>query len=407
MVRKFIFSSFCLLLSSILFSQSSEQRLKEIVDSMQLIEDLKIELFDRYNQVSYSIIQDDLQEYGLPSKDFLTHKAFAFEYSEEHEQAKWVAHVITPDVVKLGVKRTNDFRVDPLVSTGTTDSIDYYAYDGSKEGDKRYFTYGYDRGHLAPSADFRWSKEALSESYYYSNISPQAPGFNRGKWADLEGFLRKYVITKKVKLLVITAPILREGLPKIEQSPNGVSIPEQFIKVAYDPVNKQAIGFIMDNKELTESLRQYAVSVDEVEKVIGYDLFANVSENIEAEFDESAWFDEGESDGVEPLDQASLPFQHFNTIAGIKQAGSKKRIHVCGTVVDSRYSRKGHAWLNLDKKYPNQIFSIMIPKEEIENFSFDPIVQYVNKELCFEGEVEKWGDTVVMKIAKPEEVDGL
>lgn len=405
MGRKYLVFLTLLSFSIVCIGQSKSQRLTQIQDSLQWIEELKSQLWLNYNEVSYDLIIEDLEKYGLPSDTYLKHKAYAFEYSEEHEQAKWVAHVITPDVSKLGAKRTNDFRMDPLVETETTDSIDYYAYDGTKEADKRYFTYGYDRGHLAPSADFRWSRDAMSESYYYSNISPQAPQFNRGKWADLEALMRKYVIVNQVKLIVVTAPILKKDLPKIEQSPNGVSIPEQFIKIAYDPANKRTIGFLMENKELTKPLSEYVKSIDEIEQLMGYDFFPNISDELEKSYELSAWFEEEDSGNVEPSIQASLPHNYYNTTAAVKQAGSTKTIHVCGTVVDTRYSRKGHAWMNLDKKYPNQVFSLMIRKEELENFPFDPIVEYVNQKLCFEGEVEKWGDSIVMKLSKPENVE--
>ncbi len=406
-IRKILFITSIFLFPLLAYAQNVNERIVQIKDSLEWIETLKTQLWDNYNDLSCELIIDDLETYGLPSQNYKKHKAYAFEYSEEHEQAKWVAHVILPDVKKLGSKRTNDFRMDPLVETGTTDSIDYYAYDASKEGDKRYFSYGYDRGHLAPSADFRWSREAMSESYYYSNISPQAPQFNRGKWADLEAMLRKYVISNNVKLVLITAPILKDDLPKIKQSPNGVSIPEQFIKIAFDPTNGRTIGFLMNNNKLSESLESYVKSVDEIEALTGYNFFPNIDEAMEESYELDAWFEIKDSGDIEPILQSILPNKYFNSTAGIKQAGSNKKIHVCGTVVDSRYSRKGHAWLNIDKKYPNQVFSIMVRKEELEQFPFDPIVYYVNKELCFEGKVEQWGKIIVMTIDKPERVSPL
>ena len=108
-------------------------------------------------------------------------------YSEEHEQAKWVAHIISPDIITGNVSRTNDFRPDPHVSTGSTVEEDYFLKYLQPDSSYKYDGYGFDRGHLAPSADFRWSTTALSESYFYSNMSPQRPEFNRGTWAELEG----------------------------------------------------------------------------------------------------------------------------------------------------------------------------------------------------------------------------
>src|SRR5690606_2430798 len=101
-------------------------------------------------------------------------------------QARWVAHIILPDIIDGQVTRSNDFRVDPMVRSGTAVEADYFLQSQKPDGTIEYDGFGYDRGHLAPSADFRWSESALSESYYYSNMSPQLAEFNRNGWAELE-----------------------------------------------------------------------------------------------------------------------------------------------------------------------------------------------------------------------------
>ena len=387
-----------------LFSQTTELTLDVVLDQIKINEEERRVLESQYVTANFKLINHKLKKYGLLSNTYIDHKAFIFEYSEEHEQAKWEAHIITPDVANLGFARSNDFRVDPLVTSGTTDSIDYFHYDGSKPKERRYEGYGYDRGHLAASADFRWSKEALSESYFYSNISPQHPDFNREIWADLEGLLRKYVIDNNVSLAIISAPILTKDLPKIKQSPNGVSIPEQFIKIVYDATNGRSIAFLMPNKKLPNPPSYYAMSIDDLEQITGYNYFPNIDDVIEASYKESDWFKESLDGNATPIKQNTLPIKHFNTTSAVSQAKSNKTIHVCGTVVGTRYSRKGHAWLKLDKKYPNQVFSIFIRKEELINFPFDPAIEYKDDQLCFEGKVEKWGDTIVMQVKKPESV---
>ena len=379
--------------STVLDSLSTEQ---------ESLESALTEVKDQISVVKSKLYMKQLISYGLPSSNYLEHTSYFFAYSEEHEQAKWVAHMIPPEIKELGAGRTNDFRIDPLVVTATADSIDYFAYDGSMPEGRRYTSYGYDRGHLAPSADFRWSPEALSESYYYSNMSPQHPKFNREVWADLEGLLRQYVITNNLSLAVVTAPILTDDLPKIAESPNGVSVPRQYVKVAYDATNGRSIAFLMDNEELPNPPSYYALSVDQVEAITGYNYFPYIDESIEATFDKDAWFQELLDGDVTPIKQNTLTMGYFNTTTGKRQAKSNKVITVCGTVVGTRYSRKGHAWLNLDKKYPNQVFSIMIRKEELVNFPFDPVVQYADQQLCFEGKVEQWGDLIVMQVNMPE-----
>ena len=81
----------------------------------------------------------DLAMY-LPAIDegdqIVVHTGFTLSYSEPHEQAEWVAYLVTSERLSGGVKRTNNFRVDPTVTTGSAVLGDY---KGS----------GYDRGHLA------------------------------------------------------------------------------------------------------------------------------------------------------------------------------------------------------------------------------------------------------------------
>ncbi len=282
-------------------------------------------------------------------------------------------------------------------------------YCQNNHGTWKYDGFGYDRGHLAPSADFRWSATALSESYYYSNMSPQLADFNRGRWSDLESLLRGYVIGHpSVQLYVVTGPVLEPGLSVIERSIHKVAIPRKFFKVALDLVNKRAIGFIMPNAAISYPVESFAVSVDSVEKLTGLDFFRALPDSLEtaleATIDKAAWLPELAGGDVEPLSQPGLPRNHFNTVVGGRYAGTSEEITVCGTVVGSRYSKTGNLWLNLDKQYPNQIFSVFIRKQDLPNFSDDPKAELENRRVCFTGKVESFNGTPTMNIEQEERV---
>ena len=114
----------------------------------------------------------------LPSQQgngqIVHHTNYTLQYNEEHEQASWVAYRLTGQQIQNpSTKRKDNFRSDPKVKTGSASLSDY---KGS----------GYDRGHLAPAADFKWSATAMSESFYMSNMSPQVPSFNRGIWKNMK-----------------------------------------------------------------------------------------------------------------------------------------------------------------------------------------------------------------------------
>ena len=99
-------------------------------------------------------------------KSIVHHTAYSLLYSEEHEQAIWIAYELTSEETNKKFDRSDKFIVDPAIKTGSATTADY---TGS----------GYDRGHLAPAADMSWSNQTMQESFYYSNMSPQDPSFNR------------------------------------------------------------------------------------------------------------------------------------------------------------------------------------------------------------------------------------
>lgn len=360
-------------------------------------------LLSEIEEIKLERLRNDLRAIGLPSDKYIEHSAMFLEYSETHEQAKWVAHIITSDVIKGKVSRTNDFREDTLVETGTAVEADYFLKTLKEDGEYEYDGFGYDRGHLAPSADFRWSQKALSESYFYSNMSPQLADFNREGWAELEGLLRGYIYNHpETQLYVVTAPVLRAGLPVVTRGINKVSIPEKYVKIVLDLKNKRGIAFAMPNKKLSYPLETYALSIDEAERLIRQDVFPlledEVERRVEKEIDKDVWLPAIAKGDVEPLPAPTMPRNCFNTVQAKLYMGKGEKITVCGTVVSTRESRSGNIWLNLDKKYPNQIFSAYIKKEHIVNFPYSPEKELLDKKVCLKGEVADFSGKPTMRL---------
>ncbi|NJO03398.1 MAG: hypothetical protein HC880_18465 [Bacteroidia bacterium] len=103
-------------------------------------------------------LRQDLKSVGipalLPSEELVEHTAMCLVYNEAHEQAKWVAHIILPEVVSGNHSRSNDFRPDPLVKTGTAVEEDFFLKTRQPDNSFLYDGFGYDRGHLAPQCRF-------------------------------------------------------------------------------------------------------------------------------------------------------------------------------------------------------------------------------------------------------------
>lgn len=360
------------------------------------LENVKLE------RVRHVLLKEVIPTIGL-DEELILHSAMALVYDEHHEQAKWVAHIITADVASGNIGRSNDFRVDPKIKTGSTVEEDYFLKELQSDGTFTYDGYGFDRGHLAPSADFRWSAEALSESYYYSNMSPQRPDFNRISWALLEDMLRDYSTRHQdTELYVITGPILHEGLPVVERSVNKLTIPEFYYKIALNKSNEHAIAFLMPNTLCEYPIEYYAVSIDSIESLTGIDFFPalddGLEKRLEASTDVSPWLGNKMQEDVVPIHPTKLPRNHFNTVQAKRYAGSNDQITVCGTVVSTKLSAKGNIFLNLDKSFPNQIFTVSIFSNSTANFSYEPHTHLEGKAVCVRGKVTDFNGTPSMVI---------
>jgi endonuclease G len=219
----------------------------------------------------------DLYQLELPgftkNDAIVRHFAYTLCYNERYEQASWVAYELTDDELIKRYDRSNRFRVDGAVKTATADDRDY----------KRS---GYDRGHLAPAGDMSWSSVAMEESFYYSNMSPQVPSFNRGIWKRLEEQVRDWA-GELGTIYVVTGPVLTGNLRTI--GPNSVAVPNYYYKVILDnrSGHPKAIGFIMQNEGSKGSISNYAVSVDQVERFTGIDFFPGLSDKTEQQVESS------------------------------------------------------------------------------------------------------------------------
>lgn len=200
----------------------------------------------------------------------ISHLRYSLSYIENHEQAEWVYYKLNSKLLTGLTKRSNNFRSDPKIISGSSKVSDYRSS-------------GYDRGHLVPAGDMKSSQRAMFESFFMSNISPQLPSFNRGGWKKLESLVRFWA--KKSEIHIVTGGILNKSLSKIGSS--GVSVPNYFYKIIFDPSESKMIGFVMPNKKITLELQNYIKTIDEIEKLTGIDFFYDLEDDFENELESS------------------------------------------------------------------------------------------------------------------------
>ena len=156
-----------------------------------------------------------------------------------------------------------------------------HTIDGCAESSD-YRNSGYDRGHMAPAADMKWSKVAMEESFLMNNICPQVKSLNSGIWHRLEQRVREWA-ARDSSIIVVCGPIFTPGKPVEQIGEIGVAVPHRFFKALYAPGRNIGIAFIFDNDKVKGELRKYAVTIDSVERETGLDLFYNLPDDIENE----------------------------------------------------------------------------------------------------------------------------
>jgi len=236
------------------------------------------ELEEKAKPAEISISDADLnrivsqRDFFLPStssQDQLVRRVgYTLKYVEKYEQPAWVAYILQANQIQGGEERENQFMPDPVVQSGTAVTADYTHS-------------GYDRGHLAPAADFKNSYQVMKETFYMSNISPQVPQFNRGIWLELEKIVRAWAY-KYQRVYVVTGPVLKPGLATIGRL-NKVAVPQQFYKVILyvKPPYVKGIAFLLDNKASNAQLSSFVVPIDSIEKLTGIDFFPRLPDSIE------------------------------------------------------------------------------------------------------------------------------
>ncbi|WP_350286239.1 DNA/RNA non-specific endonuclease [uncultured Croceitalea sp.] len=198
----------------------------------------------------------------LPSsrtRAVVKHSYFMLSYSEPHEQAEWVAYQLKREHLTNDNRKRPYFIEDPQVKTK---SADWRNYKGS----------GYDRGHLCPAGDRRFSEQAYNETFYTSNISPQNRDFNAGVWNRLEMQIRQWC-KRYGDLYVVTGGVLESGLKEIGQE--DVDVPKAFYKVVFrkNETDVEVLAFLFPHKESNKALNQFLVSIDKLELATGIDFF--------------------------------------------------------------------------------------------------------------------------------------
>ncbi|WP_430968575.1 DNA/RNA non-specific endonuclease [Spongiimicrobium sp. 2-473A-2-J] len=225
---------------------------------------------DTYSEPEEEGSRREIPEQLLPSSTtgvVVDHRHFSLSYHEDYEQAEWVAYLLKQTDLTDDDRKRPYFIEDSKVRSK---SADWRNYRGS----------GYDRGHLCPAGDRRFSAYAYDETFYTSNISPQDNAFNAGVWNRLEQQAR-YWTRKYGTLFVATGGVLEKDLPSIGDE--DVAVPRYYYKIIAkgNKENPKVVAFLLPHQETTAPLERFLVPVDSIERLTGIDFFAKLPDAME------------------------------------------------------------------------------------------------------------------------------
>lgn len=207
-------------------------------------------------------------------QQIIRHTGYTVSYNKDTKLPNWVSYELTRAETKGKEKRSNRFIADPLVKGAIATNADYTRS-------------GYDKGHMAPAADMKWSPVAMNESFYFSNMCPQHPQLNRRGWKKLEDKIRDWAVADSA-IIIICGPVIKKQPKTIGK--NKVVVPQQFFKVILSPFVKpmRAIGFLFNNEQSVDPLSAYVVTVDSIERLTNMDFFSLLPDEIENKIEAEA-----------------------------------------------------------------------------------------------------------------------
>ncbi len=231
--------------------------------------------------VRHDYVQFNEYAYEIPALKktdiVIVYEGFTLSYNSKTLIPNWVAYELTSSEVDGQYPRGNGFGMD----------LDYKGRQAMRED---YSNSGWDKGHMAPAADMKWSRTAMYESFYLTNICPQDHELNGNDWLTLEKLGREWA-KRFGSVYIVCGPIIGNSYYGTIGN-NKVVVPDAFYKafLVVQDHRYHAIGFIMPNESKHHRIQEYALSVNELEEKIGIDLFPNIDDSIEEMIESDLYF---------------------------------------------------------------------------------------------------------------------
>ena len=210
---------------------------------------------------SKKAINSELQS----TDDVIEYLGYSVSYNKERKIPNWVSYeLLASETDGPYSRKGKNFRQDPSLRLPQAEDNDYR-------------NSGWSRGHMAPAGDFKWSDDAMWDTFYFTNCCPQDQSLNAGQWSTLEKKVRDWA-NRFGSVRVVTGPLVWENSYGTIGY-NKVVVPDAFFKAVL--AGEQSIAFVMYNKSENENMQKCAMSVDQLEELSGIDFFAELDDTLE------------------------------------------------------------------------------------------------------------------------------
>lgn len=209
---------------------------------------------------------------GAPAEDVkLQHTGFVVSYNLQKCTSSWVAWELTSEETDGPISRKDyDFVPDPML-------------DSRYQVEKReYANSSYDRGHMCPAGDMKWSSSAMNDCHYMTNVCPQTPKLNQVYWERLESACRRWADLYG-SIYIVCGPVYNSGKHTTIGKNHAIAIPDGYFKVVMTLAEgeEKGIGFYYKNDDIRQTMESAAMTIDQVEELTGYDFFRELPDEIE------------------------------------------------------------------------------------------------------------------------------
>ncbi len=213
---------------------------------------------------------DGLEEVAIPSSlasQIKEYTGFTLSFNKNNKTPNYVVWELLGTEVSNEVSRSDNFWQDKDIE--------------GCPAHKDYTNSGYDRGHMCPAADQKWSEQAMNDCFVMANMCPQIHELNAGAWETLESKERLWA-KRDSAVMIVAGPIYTED-DTVYYGNAKVRIPGAFFKVLIAPYLEQprGIAFVYPNMKCPGNMQDYATTIDEVEKITGFDFFATLPDELE------------------------------------------------------------------------------------------------------------------------------